>query len=510
MRSARADARLASIELRDCSLRLGRHWAVRDVAFTLRGGERWLLLGANGAGKTVLLKLLRGDLWPTPTGRESRLYRFAHGEAVAQPLAASGRIAYLGPERQDRYERYESTLSVGQVVLTGFDDSDFPLQAATASQRRRIRAMLQRVGLRAAIDRPLLTLSYGQRRRALLARALVREPDFLLLDEALNGLDAAGRRAFLRALRRAVPAHTGWVLSSHRRADVREVGITHLATIAHGRIEHADPLYSSAATVAHARPAGGMASRNRKRPARKSVNSFRPLFSVERASVYRGERPVIATFDWTLATGEHWYLSGANGSGKSTLMALVYGDLWPMHGARLVRRWPAVEEWKRRIGVVSPELQSAYSATGCNVCEIVASGLHDSIGLNAVPTRGELGRVARELARWGLGDLAERQARELSYGQLRLVLAARAFVRPRRLFLLDEPFDGLDAHARERLRSRLEAAVHRDAATVVIASHHEDDVPRYVRRQLTLRRGRAPLAILRAAARPRTRSPRRR
>jgi ABC-type molybdenum transport system ATPase subunit/photorepair protein PhrA len=83
-------------------------------------------------------------------------------------------------------------------------------------------------------------------------------------------------------------------------------------------------------------------------------------------------------------------------------------------------------------------------------------------------------------------------------------------VRRRRLYLLDEPFDGLDVAARERLRERLDAAVREEGATVVIVSHHADDVPGYVRCELTLRRGRTPSVAVRPAARPRTRSPRRR
>ena len=66
-------ARLGAIRLEQSSVRLGRHWALRDVSFELRAGQHWLLVGTNGAGKTVLLKLLRGDTWPTPTGRERRL-----------------------------------------------------------------------------------------------------------------------------------------------------------------------------------------------------------------------------------------------------------------------------------------------------------------------------------------------------------------------------------------------------------------------------------------------------
>lgn len=490
--------KLERIEVGNASVRLGRHWALRDVSLDIRAGEHWLLLGANGAGKTVLLKLLRGDVWPTPTGRETRRYHLRDGEVLEQPLFAADRIAYLGPERQDRYVRHESRLEVAQVVLTGYDDSDLPLQSATVSQRRRIRQVLQQVGLAGCASRSFLSLSYGQRRRVLLARAVVREPDVLLLDEALNGLDAKGRMAFLRALRLASSPRTAWVLTSHRRGDA-PAGLTHVARIAHGSIESITDL--RACTVARAalqpgaRPERAPASRGKAQGAnageRKS-RTARPLLRLHRAAVYREDRPVIGMFDWTLERGQHWCLRGANGAGKSTFIAMLYGDLWPAYGGKRERQWPAADDWKSRVGLVSPELQARYAATECIVEQIVASGFHASIGLNEWPTAAELRCVRRELRGWGLADLATRQARELSYGQLRLALVARAFVRPRHLWLLDEPFDGLDTGARERLRARLDGAVSR-GATVVMATHHDEDVPAYVTRVLQLRRGRAPI-----------------
>jgi molybdate transport system ATP-binding protein len=518
-------ASLKRIELQRCNVRLGRHWALRDVSLAIGRGERWLLLGANGAGKTVLLKVLHGDLWPTPRpGHVPRRYLYADGSVEERTSFASDRIAYLGPERQDRYDRYESTLTVAQVVLTGFDDSDFPLQLPTAAQKRRIAEVLRNVALKGVAERRFVTLSYGQRRRALLARAIVRRPDVLLLDEALNGLDATGRQVFLRALRRSVPPRTTWVLSSHRRTDVEDSGVTHLARIVRGRVQQTGPIATGLATV----PRQRLAARDSRRPraaagpqsrtgaarsatARALQSSNRRdtvLLRIERAAVYRDESLVIAAFDWTLARGEHWRLSGLNGAGKSTLMAMLYGDLWPRHGGKLERRWPAVEDWKRRVGLVSPELQATYAATGCTVEEIVASGLQDSVGLNVRPSPAERRRVWQEIRAWGLAELAQRHARELSYGQLRLVLAARAFVRVRRLYLLDEPFDGLDPETRARFHGRLDAAVRRGGATVVIASHHDEDVPPYVRHELKLRRGRAPLAgalNVRAESMPRRR-----
>ncbi len=500
-RAVPAARRLERIEVATASVRFGGHWALRDVSLDLRAGERWLVLGPNGAGKTVLLKLLRGDVWPTPTGREARRYHLHDGEVLAQPMLASGRIAYLGPERQDRYVRHESALDVAQVVLTGFDDSDFPLRAATPAQRRRIQTVLRQVGLAGFAARKFLALSYGQRRRVLLARAFVREPDVLLLDEALNGLDARGRAAFLRALRLVSSPRTAWVLTSHRRSDA-PTGLTHVAHMAHGVIATVTDLRAGATDAALARPESRTAARVEIAQASKHgvqgggdngrISSPRPLLQLQRAAVYRDESVVVGRCDWTLERGQHWLLRGANGSGKSTFVALLYGDLWPAHGGTRVRRWPTADDWKARVGLVSPELQARYAATGCTVEQIVASGFHASIGLNDWPTVAELRRVRRELAAWGLVDFAKRQARELSYGQLRLTLVARAFVRARRLWLLDEPFDGLDALARQRLRARLDESV-ANGATVVLATHHEEDVPDYVSRVLTLRRGRAPV-----------------
>ena len=501
-RAVRAGRRFERIEVRNASVRLGRHWALRDISLEIRAGEHWLLLGPNGAGKTVLLKLLRGDVWPTPTGREARCYHLRDGEVLEQPLVAAERIAYLGPERQDRYLRYESQLDVAQVVLTGYDDSDFPLQPATPAQQRRIRQVLQQVGLAGCASRTFRSLSYGQRRRVLLARAFVREPDVLLLDEALNGLDGKGRAAFLRALRLASTPRTAWILTSHRRGDA-PAGLTHVARIARGSIEDVTDLRVGAvdrsALQTGARPEITPASRRNTQAASVGAGRIRtaePLLRLYRAAVYREERFVIGAFDWTLERGQHWYLRGANGSGKSTFIALLYGDLWPAHGGKLERYWSAVDDWKARVALVSPELQARYAATACTVEQIVASGCHASIGLNEWPTAAELRRVRRELHAWRLTGLAARQARELSYGQLRQVLTARAFVRSRRLWLLDEPFDGLDAEARQRFRARLDGAVSR-GATVVMATHHEDDVPAGVTRVLTLRRGRAPVVTSR-------------
>lgn len=478
-RPARARGpRLESIELQSVGVRFGRHWALRDASFTLEAGQRWLVTGANGAGKTVLLKLLRGDLWPTPTGRERRYYRIG-ARTDEEPIDARPRIAHLGPERQDKYERLDWNLTVQEVVGTGLFDTDIPLDTIDVRGRRAVRAALEQARLVGLSQRRFLSLSYGQRRRVLLARALVRRPDVLLLDEALNGLDASSRKAFLDHLGRASDGRMAWVITTHRERD-RPAGVTHVARLRDGRVVAAGPVAGGEADAA---PAPARAASMRGRAGASPSPSRRPgraMVRVEDATVYRDGQPVISRLDWTLGPGEHWCVTGPNGSGKSTFVALLYGDLWPAHGG-VIERTPGrpgtpIESWKRRVGIVSPELQARYAATACTLEEIVVSGLHASIGLNGPPTARELARARAALRRVGLEGLGARRARQVSYGQLRLALFARALVQPRRLLLLDEPFDGLDASRVERARQALRQAVGR-GAQLVVASHHAEDVP---------------------------------
>jgi molybdate transport system ATP-binding protein len=205
--------------------------------------------------------------------------------------------------------------------------------------------------------------------------------------------------------------------------------------------------------------------------------------------VFRDYREVLHDLDWTLARGEHWSLTGANGTGKSTLIALLYGDLSPAHGGRVERaglaRGEPIELWKARVGLVSPELQATYAATRCTLRELIVSGLHSSIGLNQPVTRAEAALALRVATALGLQVMLERGPRELSYGQLRAALFARAFTRSRELWLLDEPFDGLDAQVRTVIEQRLRSAI-RSGAQVVVATHHREDVPDYVTRELEL------------------------
>ena len=488
------------MQLTDVHLTLGRRRVLCGVDWRIRPGERWILTGANGAGKTQLLKLLAGDVWPTAdAGRRRYLWR---GRRYDQPYEIRDEIAYVGAERQDRFEHYGWNHPIEQVVGAGLHRTEILLDPLTAAEERRITRLLSRLHLGALAGRLFLTLSYGERRLVLLARALASAPRLLLLDEIFNGLDTEYRERVQQVLRVLSRSPLPWVLATHREEDIPGLA-THWCRVQGGRLmARRLPRLGSV----------GIARRvNARAAARAAVSRIpkpqgeAPLLSLRHASVWREGRPALHRVSFELYAGQCWVLHGPNGSGKSTLIQTLYGDIGVAVGGTLQRAGvePGVPIafFKRRVGLIAPELQAAHPRY-LRVDEVVASGLHSSIGLDA-SRRAPRDRMRRALARVGAASLINRSVKSLSYGQLRRVLFARALVHEPDLLLLDEPYAGLDSHQRRALRLLIERAIAL-GVTVVIATHHAQEWPVGATHELELQAGRVryagPVRELRAAA----------
>jgi len=480
-----------NVSLRSVSVRRGDTWALRDVSLDLRAGERWALIGGNGAGKTQLLKLLATDVWPTPTGRESRIYR--RGRRRVELSEVKRRIAYIGAELQDKYARYDWNLAVSDLLATGLHGTDLLLRTVSKSERRRVAAMLESCGLAPLQERRFLSLSYGQKRLALLARALVRRPDWLLLDEFYNGLDAEHRSRIDAILEHAQSFGQSWVASAHRAVDVPP-GTHGLIELRAGRV-HSQRHLSARAMKRLAGPAvlpprrAAERSLGRRRAAVNTSRSRgRPLIRIKSADLYVDYRLVLQDLNWQLHRHEHWAIVGANGAGKSSFLKLLYGDLSPAQGGTIERsgfpRGTPIAEWKRQVGYVSPELQTEYTVD-VTILELVASGRHASIGLAAPATAADQRHAQTWLKFFALSSFARRRPRELSYGQLRRALFARALAGKARVMLLDEPLTGLDPRQRAAMKRLLERLMKR-GLSLIIAVHHAEDLPRGMTHELRL------------------------
>ncbi|MGB6604340.1 MAG: ATP-binding cassette domain-containing protein, partial [Steroidobacteraceae bacterium] len=476
-------ARFLEIRLEHLQVRRAGRRVLRDITWRIRPGEHWLLAGANGAGKTQLLKILAGSVWPEPAARPARRY-LSGGESAIVPAGFMERIAYLGAERQDQYQRYGWDLPAARIVGTGIYRTDIPLDVLTAADRRRVQRALGALGAAHLAARPFLSLSYGERRVILLARALVSRPQLLLLDEILNGLDASNRGRILAWLARQT-RRLPWVFATHRIEDV-PAAVTHALILSGGRI-----VYRGPRTGAPLAKWLGAPVRLTSRALRRRGRAGRALLRLTRGRVYLDQSRALEGVSLAVRSGECWVVHGRNGSGKTTLLRTLYGDHGVALGGTIARAGvtPGVplEAFKRRVGLVAPHLQAEYPRES-TVAEVVQSGRHASIGLNDAPSAADRDAARRALGSFGLTRHAARPLRELSYGQVRRALFARAWVRKPRLLLLDEPFAGIDAPTRRRLMRRVETLAARGAA-VMVAVQKSGDWPACATHELELSRG---------------------
>ncbi|MFD4293811.1 ABC transporter ATP-binding protein [Rhodococcus sp. NPDC058505] len=205
------------------------------VDVEVREGEQWALLGPNGAGKSTLLALCGARLHPT----RGTVHVLGHRLGRVDMRSLRTHIGHVDPR-----SRIEPHLTVRDVVLTGLHASaDLPRRwAPSTPESDRTDDLIGALGLRARAASPWAVLSQGERGRALIARALVTEPDLLLLDEPTTGLDVAAREilldvlAHLRVLRPALAS----VLVTHHLEEL-PTSTTHALVLAEGRVVASGP-----------------------------------------------------------------------------------------------------------------------------------------------------------------------------------------------------------------------------------------------------------------------------
>jgi ABC-type Mn2+/Zn2+ transport system ATPase subunit len=210
------------LRARGLELGYGRTSVLSGVDLEVRAGEFWFLIGLNGSGKTTFLKAVLGLLRP----RGGRLER--HGE-----LARRERLGFV-PQRCDLNPSLPST--VREFVSLGL----VAAKAAPAERDERLRWALERVGLAGLRHADYWSLSGGQRQRALVARALVRRPGLLVLDEPTEGLDVGTEDALLRTLAELNRDEAMTILFVTHRLAIAARHATHIAVFHEGDVRAGD------------------------------------------------------------------------------------------------------------------------------------------------------------------------------------------------------------------------------------------------------------------------------
>jgi len=183
----------AAVDLRGVGLRRGGRWLLQDINWRVAGGTVAAIIGPNGSGKSTLARVLSGYMFPTVG--EVSVFGQRWGEVDLNQMRRSIRLIQTGGP----YEP-DSQLTAMQVISTGADGTIGLFHELTDQEIARAQKLLDLVGLTDVADRTWTTLSSGERVRALVARAFLRPPKLLLLDELTAGLDLLAREQVLAAL----------------------------------------------------------------------------------------------------------------------------------------------------------------------------------------------------------------------------------------------------------------------------------------------------------------------
>jgi iron complex transport system ATP-binding protein len=221
-----------------------------------------------------------------------------------------------------------------------------------------------------------------------------------------------------------------------------------------------------------------------------------PLIELNNVTVQREERVALDSVTLSIAQGEHAAIIGPNGSGKSTFIKLISRDLYPVwNGDTSSMRILGEERWRlfdlrNVLGIVSNDwMQMCTCAFAAQ--EIVLSGFFGSVGVwpyhEVTPAMEEKTREVMDLLE--ISHLAPRNTLELSSGEAKRILIARALVHDPRALVLDEPSNSLDLHATHELREILRKLAKR-GITIVMVTHHLPDIIPEMRRVILIREGR--------------------
>lgn len=439
------------------------------VSMQLKSGEQLAIVGENGAGKSLLVDIITGAHPILDNGRgDSYIHYDFH---PSQSNMVCDNIKYI--TFQDAYGPAEG----GYYYQIRFNQTEFD-----DSQR-------------------LFLLSSGELRKYQLRKALQNNPRVLILDNPFIGLDVNARKMLDETLTQLTSETNLQVILVLSKTDDIPQFVTHVLPMKDMKVGEKMTLQSYLESQPQI-PAKVLSDEMEQTilnlPYSDSDTAQIPVgtqhvIDFKDVKIRYGERTILQNLNLTVMNGERWTLTGENGAGKSTLLSLVCADNPQAYANNIIlfdhRRGSGESIWdiKKHIGYISPEMHRAYLRDYPAV-DIVASGLHDSVGLYRKPRPEQMGICEFWMDIFGVRQYRDTSFLKLSSGEQRLILLARAFVKDPSLLILDEPLHGLDLMNRRKVKDIIETFCRRKNKTLIMVTHYQDEFPACIDHSIFLKR----------------------
>ena len=425
------------------------------------------IAGRNGSGKTLYIDQLRKQL----ASDKVRYIAFTDSYGVN----VDGQ--YYLQLRWNQHDLDHETPTVGELLQRAY-----LLAGEDTPERRQMQQQLYALfHMDEFMDKYIITLSSGELRKFQLTKTLFSNPKLLIMDNPFIGLDAETRDQLRDLLKLLADERDMDIMLVMSKTDDIPSFVSEVKWI--GTQEAVPPHVLSDAQRAAILSL----------PYTDNDYDCQHVIDMKNVCIRYGERTILKNLNWTVCNGERWALSGQNGSGKSTLLSLVCADNPQSYACDITLfdrpRGSGESIWdiKKHIGYVSPEMHRSYKRN-LPAIRIVASGLMDSIGLYAVPNPQDYDKCRWWLDMFGIGHLADKPFLQLSSGEQRLVLLARAFVKDPQLLILDEPLHGLDLWNRRLTKDIIETFCQRRGKTLIMVTHYQEELPNVITNNLFLKK----------------------
>lgn len=467
------------------------HFAT-PLSLFLRKGEHLAVVGPNGAGKSLFVDVLLGR-YPLCKGCIKYDFSPSHSQRVYENVKyitfrdtyGSADANYCYQLRWNTHDQDDAIPTVRELLGDVHDAESY-------------KNIVQLFAIEHLLDKRIVLLSSGELRKFQLAQALLSSPRLLIIDNPFIGLDASTRDLLCSVLSRiASNGGVQIILLLSMLDDIPQfvTSVLPVESMSVGCKVSRDEYLSRLDIVHDIAKIKKVQQRVLALPVNAACESIKgkEVVRFNKVSVKYDERVILKDVDWVVEQGDVWALSGENGAGKSTLLSLVCADNLQSYACDIAlfgrRRGSGESIWeiKKNIGYVSPEMHRSY-LRNLPVIDIVASGLHDSIGLYVKTPDSELAVCDWWLETFGIYSLRNKSFLKISSGEQRLVLLARAFVKDPSLLILDEPLHGLDTYNRRIVRAVIEAFTQRPGKTMIFVSHYESELPCTVSKRLFLKR----------------------
>jgi molybdate transport system ATP-binding protein len=321
-------------------------------------------------------------------------------------------------------------------------------------------------------QQPLKTMSSGEQKKALLRHIVASKPNYIILDNPFDNLDA-DFQVELKQLLTQKAQETSFIQLVSRKSDIlpftANFGVLKKREFTQIKPEDLDEEFDSKTPFKRYIP----------RPIRRIDGNADTLIEFKNVSISYAKKPILKNITWKIYKGDFWQLKGKNGSGKTTILSMIVGDNPKAFGQDIYifgqkkGSGESVWEIKEKIGYFSSNMTDKFR--GRHSAEhMLISGFRDSIGLYIIPTETQKQKSKEWLQLLDFWDQRHTLFKDLSLGQQRLLMTARAMVKHPPLLILDEPTAGMDDTSAALLVALVNKIANETDTTIVFVSHRNE------------------------------------